>query len=307
MTKTIGIRIYRIGVNERGNGSSLPLNFSEFTMSVQDFISHFVKEHQNATRDNDLERSWFFEEKEADGAGKSRGYIHYGTFGFESNFVDHKTKKRNYRRKSTDTEEIPLYYEFWCPQKSNFALIALQSFQGRSCISMVNQKLKSGFEEINPQFVMNIRKLQPSDGTENGYAQSPVKSLTLINRRSHSDLADKYFDKGNTSEVDITITISAQRKKSLGTLGGLLTSMKNDGKSVIMHEGGEFSEATAQIRVGSRTRRVGILGISGDAGVIDLTDAIITGPDGHPTFDSIKEEATEILTDFYKTLSGPKP
>src|SRR5262245_48108074 len=87
--------------------------------TVDKFISHFIDAHRTGIQNSELERSWYFELRDED-PGNYRGYIHYGTFGFESNFVDAKTKKRNYRRKTTDVEEIPLYFEFWLPKKENF-------------------------------------------------------------------------------------------------------------------------------------------------------------------------------------------
>ncbi len=40
-----------------------------------------------------MERTWYFEEKDRDEVGCSKGYVRYGTVGFESTFVDNETKK----------------------------------------------------------------------------------------------------------------------------------------------------------------------------------------------------------------------
>lgn len=58
--------------------------------------------------------------------------------------------------------------------------------------------------------------------------------------------------------------------------------------------------------MGDRTRRVGVLGFNGDAGVIDITDVIARGSDGHPTFESLKKESYTILRDFYSVMKGAK-
>ncbi len=101
--------------------------------------------------------------------------------------------------------------------------------------------------------------------------------------------------------------MSARRRRNLGDLTSLLKSVKSGGaKSVITHDGIDFPEAVAEIRVGNRTRRVGVLGFNGDAGVIDVTDVIVRGSDGHPTFESLKKESDTILRDFYNTMEGSK-
>src|SRR5690606_27308299 len=110
-----------------------------------------------------LERSWYFEEIRSYSLGSSQGYVHYGTFGFESNFVDTKTQTHTYRRQVTDVEEIPLFYEFWCPPSSEYGLVAFQSFQGRSCISLVLNSMKQKFEEVNSDYIIIFKKLMPND------------------------------------------------------------------------------------------------------------------------------------------------
>ena len=47
-----------------------------------------------------------------------------------------------------------------------------------------------------------------------------------------------------------------------------------------------------------------MFGADSEAGVIDLTEAIKRGPDGHPTFDSIYDEVKSILKDFYTNIQG---
>ena len=127
------------------------------------FITQFAVLHSTVTQNADRERSWYFEVKDSRGPGTSKGYVHYGTFGFESNFVDTNTKKHNYRRKVTDIEEIPLFFEFWYPTKSTHIFAVFQSFQGRSCIQLVMSEMQESFEKANPGFVIVFKKLLPND------------------------------------------------------------------------------------------------------------------------------------------------
>ncbi|MET3725867.1 hypothetical protein [Sphingomonas trueperi] len=307
MASAIGLRVYRIGVHARGKSSLVAFDDEKLNQSVPDFITAFMKLHNSVVQNDALERSWYFEEKDEDGPGNSQGYVHYGTFGFESDFIDTKTKKKNYRRKTTDIEEIPLFYEFWCPDQSAFGLATFQSFQGRSCISLVMTKMKEAFENANPDHILSFKKLLPNDAKGSAYYSAPVKQLRLIKRKASSDIADRYFDNPSPEPIDFEIIMSARRRKNLGDLTSLLKSVRSDGaKTIITHDGIEFSEAVAEIRVGNRTRRVGVLGFNGEAGVIDVTDVIVRGADGHPTFESLKKESDSILRDFFETLEGSK-
>jgi hypothetical protein len=86
----------------------------------------------------------------------------------------------------------------------------------------------------------------------------------------------------------------------------LFKSLKTKSNNVITYDGIDFPEAVAEVRVGNKTRRVGVFGLSGDAGVIDITEDIKRGPDGHPTFNSLTNETGDILEDMYKALKGDK-
>jgi hypothetical protein len=303
MANKIGMRIYRISVNERGSSKRVPLNHPDLRPSVDTFIARFVAHHATATQHDTLERSWYFEDRSAPNATSINGYIHYGTFGFESNFVDAKTKKKNYRRKVDDVEEIPLFFEFWFPPKSDFGLVAFQSFQGRSCIQIVIQAMKESFERNNPDYVINFFKLQPMDGKSGAFEKAPVRQVRLIKKNADGDVADKYFSSNKSGSIDFEIRIAARRKGSLGALGDIVSSLQSR-SGIIVHEGIEFPEAIAEVRVGDGTRKINLIGVGGDAGVIDLSDSVTRGIDGHPTFDSIAREANSLLRDFYGMLLG---
>ncbi len=303
MTASIGIRAYQVTVNKKGDRALTRFDSTELRVRVPEFISRFVSKNAAAVQNTELERSWFFDPKEEDGLGGTKGYVQYGTYGFESNLVNNKTKEKNYRRKIDDVEEIPLFYEFWLPGAANFGLIAFQSFQGRSCISIVMAKMREAFEEANPGYRMQYKKLLPSDVRGGAYYGAPVKRLRFIRRAAPSDITDRYLPNGSGG-VDFEVSLTARRRRDLGNLASVFESLRSESGGVITHDGVGFNEAVAEVRIGNAIRRVGVFGSNSDAGVIDLTDVVAKGPDGHPTFDSMAEHSDAILKDFYEVLVG---
>lgn len=303
MPASIGIRVYQVSAHKKNSRGSNPAEASELATDVPTFLANFITGNAAAIHNTELERSWYFEEKENDEGG-SRGYVHYGTFGFESNFVNSATKKTNYRRKVDDVEEIPLFYETWHPAGSSFGLLAFQSFQGRSCISLVFHHMAAAFEAANPAYILRYKKLLPNDVKGSLYSTAPVKRLRLIKRNASSDDASRYFPGTKPSMVDFEVSVSAKRKGTLGEFGAVTKGLHQNAAGVVVHDGIAFNEAIAEISVGGRLRRVGVFGSDTDAGVIDLTEAITLGADGHPTFASMKAESDVILTDFFNVLSG---
>jgi hypothetical protein len=252
MPTAIGIRVYLITLRHKQNRrKQVSFNDPGLMSSGPKFIDDFVSTHVDAMDNEDRDRSWYMEEKEHVGLGSSRGYIHYGTYGFESNFIDNKTKVRNYRRRVTDVEEIPLFFEFWCPPKTDHAFAAFQSFQGRSCIHLVTHRMEELFEAKNPDYVLRFKKLLPNDVSASAYYSAPVKRLWLIKRNYSADLAEKYLPSKPPRDVNFEISLTAKRKSSLGPFSNFAgAGFLKGADGVIVHEGISFNDAVAEINVG---------------------------------------------------------
>lgn len=232
------------------------------------------------------------------------GFIHYGTFGFESNLKNVKSGDVNYRRKKDDVEEIPLFFEFWFPEKADFAIITLQSFQGRSCVTLVMDSLKSEFEKEHDGLLLRYSKLIPSDDDNSFFSSAPVKRIRLIKRNKAADAFSSYSASGEVKPVDIELVVSAKRRHNLGAFGSMSRDLKAGDDGVIVYEGMQFQEAIADVLIGKKVRPVGIFGDHKNAGVIDVSEDVAYGDDGHPTRQSLKKVTKAIAQDFYRVLAG---
>lgn len=304
LPSAIGLRQYKLFVTEKNSRDFVEPEDGRLETSLPDFVRRFFTTHAANVNEEGLERSWRIEERETDGHGHSRGIIRYGTYGFESELQDQDTGETNYNRRSTDIEVIPLYYEAWVPEAERFGLLSFQSFMGRSCISAVFSRMKALFEGSNDGFMLKMHKIMPAESDGAAFASRAVKGVTLVSRRTSTDLTDRLFSNEDAEHVRISLNVTAGRNKRLGLLSDLLHSVPADGAGVIRYKGIEFDDAVAHVRVGNKTRPVGVFGANRDVGVVDVTEDVVRGPDGHPTFDSIKGEADSILTSMYETLAG---
>lgn len=302
MASSIGVRIYQVTLRKSGDRKDLQFGIMAGSRNPAEFTMSFPKRHSNPSDDADRQRSWYFQEKENNAPTSSIGHIRYGTYGFESDFVDAKTKRRNYRRKTSDIEEIPLFYEFWHPKGSNYALAAFQSFQGRSCIELVSREMINGYEKFNPGYILHFKKLVPTDSFKE-YKFAPVKKVRFIKRNAPADLAAKYMNTAPDASVDIEIGVSAKRKGVLGTIDSITNGFSKSGSGVLIDDA-VFEQAVAEVQIGKRRRQVGLLSHNGDYGVIDLSDSVKRAADGHPAYESIKKESDDLLKEFHSMLNG---
>ena len=304
MPGSIGLRQYKIFVTERGRHDFVDTRSATLLPNLERHIDTFFSTHSSNVNERGLERSWRIEEIEKDAAGCSRGIIYYGTYGFESDLQDQDTGETNYTRKPTDIEIIPLFYEILLPEGEDFALASFQSFMGRSCIAALLSRFKSEFEATNDGRLLKALKIMPNDSEGSALSMRSVKGLTLISRHTTSDITDRLFSGDDADHVRVSLNISAGRKKRLGTLGDLLQSVPPSG--VIAYAGFEFDDAVAHVRVGNRTRPVGVFGANRDVGVVDITEDVTFSMNGHPTFESVKIQADQILSDLYEPLAGTR-
>lgn len=305
MPAAVGLRFYRLVARRLRDRDKDAVDASDLNVPLPTFLSHFVDEHsEDAVANAEKERSYYLEPLENYGIGSLRGHVHYGTFGFESRIKKQRSKQIAYARKSSDVEEIPLYFDIWCPADENFAIVALQSFGGRSCVHLVLHDMQKRFEGQNSGFRLHANKLLGNDSPQTLFADAPVKKLTLIRHNAHSDRFTSYRPGRPPRPIDIEVSYKAKRGGALGVLrdmGGSLTEKEN---GIIIFEGGEFDEATAEVLVGKRRRPVGLIGPNSETGTIDVSESVTYGSNGHPTFASIRKQSNLIIQDLYKRLKG---
>jgi len=213
---TIGVRFYRIRLHKNGEHgiANIAEQFGE--SKFLGFLRSYAEDRREPTNEEEHQRSWFFEPKAHTEDDTIHGLMKYGTFGFESRILDNKTKEHRYTRLPTDLEEVPLYFQFWYPDSSDYAYFAFQSFQGRSCVTLVMANLIEVFERANPGWKLRYSKVAPN--TKGALLKKPVKSVKLTRSAPSSDQFDAYLKDVNRHEIDVELTIKAKRNKFLGRL-----------------------------------------------------------------------------------------
>lgn len=306
MAFSIGLRVYQVTIHKENDRSPISLSGDGGLADLNHLLSGFVDNNVSANDHEDLQRSWFFEKKSTAAVNNIYGYLRYGTYGFESDLIDRKTKKSNYKRKVGDLEEIPLYFHFWTPAKQEFALAAFQSFQARSCVQVVIGAACAAYAKKHKGYKLSFKKLMPGDVRSSAMYSAPVKQLTLVKKQIPQNKEDRYLFDFRPEEVEFEISFKAKRRRTLGSLASLLDKSTGNVAEALRFDGIQFDQAKAEVTVGNKRRTVGVLGYSNDAGVIELSESVQYGADGHPVFASIKYETEQILKDFQSTLSKPK-
>lgn len=299
MPQAIGLRVYKLFFSERGNRE--PIDRSDLPFDDFALVKNFVAHHAVRTKPDGNERSWYFETPQKADATHVTGLVQYGTSGFSSKLLDIKTNKKKYDRVETDVEQIPLFFDFWLPPNSEYLMVALQSFGTRSCVDLIQGALRMFSENKHPDHRIRFKKIMPNDSKNALFGDKAVKKLTFVAAKTTSDVAASLIPFKPSEPVDVAISVRSGRGRGLGTFANIAGSIgKHEG--VFQYEGVGFTEAYAEIRVGGRTRKVGVFGPAADTGTIDITGDV-KFKDGHPTFDSLVAQANDILASFYSMMT----
>ncbi len=291
----IGIYVYQLCINDAHNYRQVPLAAEGLGSELYEFLPLFVRGKSTTTQNNNIERSWRLI-PEADDGRSRHGIVRYGTYGYSSDIINPEDNEVLYNRNADDVEEIPLYYKFWVPENGNCGFAILQSFRDRSCVAQVLGELAREFKQRYDHVTLTPRKVMPA--SDEVYRNAQVKKLILSKKRVPKDRAE-ILRNLPPEELNVELSFSVRRNGRFGVFSDVAPQIRAaQGGAAFVFDGIEFEEASAMVAVGGSYLKVGIVGPSNNAGVIDITDEVTLGPDQHPTLRSVAEISERIVGDF---------
>ncbi|HWL06762.1 MAG TPA: hypothetical protein VNQ99_17800 [Xanthobacteraceae bacterium] len=296
MSFAIGLRFYRIAMHIRQDGSEVKSPVPD----LYEFFADFMARKTDPIVVAEATRTWYMDPRPYEGTRAVHGYIKYGTHGFESTFTDVNTRQEQFQRKATDVEIIPLYFQVWSPEGSQIALIAFQSFTGRSCITHVRPAMIAEFSEAHPEYSLSFSIVTPAAALMD---DAPVKTVTFWRPMVSADKADKYLLGHSIEDVDYEVTLRARRRSGMISTYGELTKRFDDPSGLITFADQQFENVRAKVRIGRKQRSVGVYGQGSEVGLIDVTDDVVRADNGHPTWDSMVSLVDGLMDEFFHGMN----
>lgn len=125
----------------------------------------------------------------------------------------------------------------------------------------------------------------------------------MIKKSSSRDRASAYISGDASSEIKMKFSMVAKRNGTLGSLSEVFKKVVAKGESYLVFDNIEFDEARAVVSIGGKRRMVGLIGHNSDAGVIEISDEVEMGDNGHPDHSSLVSIVDSILVDIGSYLS----
>jgi len=262
---------------------------------LHSFSSSFFKFYENNTFDNGDSKT-FRSKLEAPAPNTVHGVLRYGRYGFGAEVEEVATGKISYKRTPTEAETIPIYFRVWAKEGSSYGLIGIQSYGGLSCVDLVTSTLIDHYKKKFPDFNLTAKKLIPNDRAI--YGGQLVKKISFIKKQAPKASLRPKLRPDNCDTVDLELSITPKQKGSFGKLIDIDQRLEG----TLLVDDIEHDGAFATIRTGGSTKRIGVLGLSSSAGVIDVTNDVDLDLDRHPELNSIAGVFESHMADFAKNL-----
>jgi len=235
-----------------------------------------------------------------DDVNTQHGLIRYGTFGYGTDVEDVTTGIIAHTRTTEEADTIPLYYRFWWPDGYTYGLWAFQSYSGRSCATSVLSEFRSQYRDWFPDWKVEAKKIVHDELAE--HKVKSVKKITLVKPRASGGTVAQALRPTNPNvEVDVSLEVTARGKGTFGRLGDIKDRLKGN----MSVDGTDFSRAYATVSVNGKPKKIGVIGVSSNTGVIDVTEQVtFDAATMMPTIKSIAEITKIEMEDFALKLGS---
>jgi hypothetical protein len=305
---TISLGAYTIRVRRHREEDYLPLDDLPGGLELFSLLRSFLGEIAINAVHNETEKRLITARAIQHSGSRIQALLETGEYGYESDLLSAKTRKKRFRRGRDDAEMLPFHLEADLPHGSTTGLLVLQRFKTFGIRRAFEKTFTSWLSTRRTAVVIEINPLLSTEAAAEIAKQNGVKKIRLIRRAIPKDLADrvKFLDgKEVLGSMEIVLkahaglfyrlkTAAIDAKKGQTTLKGydeLLEQLDCDAIKV------EVSTAT-----GSR-----VLDFSNMMKLrttYDISNEVRLGKDGHPELESIREISSDYLTEIRASITG---
>lgn len=224
------------------------------------------------------------------------GLFDSGDFGYESNLLNIESSQIAHQRRINEAELLPLYFSFTIPRNVETGVLLLQRTGVRGVKTALSFALDGYFSKNCPGYRFKISPLILKDLIAQYLKEGHVNSVRFIKYNIPKDLADQFDHDYDVKEGSMEIIIKARRKGEIPVISRIKDVLEEKRKirDILVFEGYEYDNVKIQVEVGGKTKTLDLEHPSNLKTRFDITKKVERGKDGHPTFESMDNEAREI-------------
>lgn len=299
----ISIASYIVTVRRRRSKTKELLgNFegTDLRDEVRTFFSSRKSPIHNKARKNLLQAS-----VRVDEGDEISGIIRTGEYGHGSLIVDSDRKKLSYKRKPTDAEVLPFFFQFYLPPKEHFGLLLLQRFKTFGIRKIVAGDFIEFFSSRHPETLVHFNPIVHPKLLKEFSSRGKATKIKFRRHEIPQDVCDAFKNKISPGDGYVEYSIVARKEGSFNRLSQMFGGLGEAAPlSIPAPENFTDARRLVEMSLNGRKRTVDIANIQHLRTYFDVTDQLEFDSDAQPKFSSIHAVSKELLFDIWSFLKG---
>ena len=301
----ISLATYALRIGHRHKQGSLPID----DVDGQDLLAWLRAYFNQRSADYSFDEG---EQKALRVDGKPRlsgrdlsAIVQTGEWGYESELVDVDTRVIAHTRSTREAGLLPFYFLSRLPNGQDEGIVVLQRFQNLGIRKILLTDLQRYFAERHEDYTLRINPLI-APGVWRAYlGEGRLLTVRFIRFSIPDDIADAISGGGHVEDIGkIEYVLTARRNGALPFQGRIVDFIEGRRHWDDFIELTDFEYDTVKVEVDfhGSTRTLELKDVQNVRALYDVTDRVVFGDDGHPTFQSVDSVAKEYAGDLGRAI-----
>lgn len=226
------------------------------------------------------------------------GVIMYGESGTSEVVVNSNNGKYLYTKKKEDAPLKPFFFKFYIPENSVVGFLIVESMSSSGIATIIQRNLLNFYSQKDNDAILKIQPVGISELADSAMEKSKgVKRITLRSISNAgfnvSKLAGDYV---TNKDYTVDYVIKAKSVLFQKNLFDKLRLSRNTQSQFYEIDGQNFEDISVTMNIDGHERTLSVGQFSKLGTSMDITNKIVKGDDGYPTYDSINKQAMILIS-----------
>ncbi len=226
------------------------------------------------------------------------GVIMYGESGTSEVVVNSNNGKYLYTKKKEDAPLKPFFFKFYIPENSVVGFLIVESMSSSGIATIIQRNLLNFYSQKDNDAILKIQPIGISELADSAMEKSKgVKRITLRCISNASFNVSKLAgDHVTNKDYTVDYVIKAKSVLFQKNLFDKLRSSRNAQSQFYEIDGQNFEDISVTMNIDGHERTLSVGQFSKLGTSMDITNKIVKGDDGYPTYDSINKQVMILIS-----------
>lgn len=226
------------------------------------------------------------------------GVIMYGESGTSEVVVNSNNGKYLYTKKKEDAPLKPFFFKFYIPENSVVGFLIVESMSSSGIATIIQRNLLNFYSQKDNDAILKIQPVGISELADSAMEKSKgVKRITLRSISNTGFNVSKLAgDHVTNKDYTVDYVIKAKSVLFQKNLFDKLRSSRNAQSQFYEIDGQNFEDISVTMNIDGHERTLSVGQFSKLGTSMDITNKIVKGDDGYPTYDSINKQAMILIS-----------